>query len=852
MKNSLVRVARVTLVVFVALAAAPAARAYDWRQFNGNSAHSGNNVLEKGIDRNNVSTLTLKFQATLPAPVDGAPVLVRNVLIGAACGPVNCPYTDLLFVTTTAGHLVGIDAQAGTVLFIKQYGPGQCKINNGFSTCFTTSSPAIDPSGWYVYTYGLDGYVHKVNTLLLTEDFSGGFPQLATKKAFDEKGSSALSLATSQGTTYLYMTHGGYPGDNGDYQGHVTAINLTTGAQNVFNSMCSDQAVHLNPITGSPPNCAFPRSAMWARPGVIYDASLDRIFIGTGNGSYNGATSGTNWSETILALHPDGTGGGGEPLDSYTPTTYQSLDNLDLDLGSAAPAILPVPPNSNVQHLAVQTGKDGQLRLVDLANLSGEDGPGHTGGEIGSVIPVPQGATVVLTQPAVWVNPADHRTWVFVANGSGISGLRLQIGDEGNPSLAPMWQVALGGTSPLVANNILYYAADGAVRALDPTTGSGLWTSSGIGGIHWGSPIVANGKVYMADMAGHLTAFAPAYLPAPYDFNANGKTDLLWSNDVAGYTASWLMDGLSATSIAALMTDPNWRISAVGDFNGDDKADLLWRNAATGQEAIWLMNGSAVTAAAIVFADPDWSVVATGDFNGDGKTDLVWRNATTGQTAIWLMNGINASAAAVVYADPNWRVIFTGDFDGDGKSDLVWSNSATGQIAIWLMDGLTPKASAIVFGDPTWSLIATGDFNGDGKTDLLWHSTTTGQSAIWLMDGLTASAVNVIGVDPSLTLVATGDFNGDGRTDLVWQSPSGQTVISLMDGSYPFRTAVVYADINWSVIATPDLNGDGKSDLVWRNFSTGQIAAWLMNGVAPTSSAIIYADPGWTVINPSH
>src|SRR5206468_2436874 len=133
------------------------------------------------------------------------------------------------------------------------------------------------------------------------------------------------------------------------------------------------------------------RSAIWARPGVVYDAATDRIYMTTGNGSFNANAGGNNWSETVFAVHPDASGAGGKPLDSYTPTNFQALDNADADLGSAAPALLPVAAASSVQHLGLQTGKDGKLRLLDLANLSGQGGPGYVGGEIGPIIDVPQG-----------------------------------------------------------------------------------------------------------------------------------------------------------------------------------------------------------------------------------------------------------------------------------------------------------------------------------------------------------------------------------------------------------------------------------------------------------------------------
>ena len=492
------------LALSLSIASAPA---YDWLQFGGDAQHSGRNTGETLLTSSNVSALVQKYQVTLPATADGAPVFLEAVstLMGTK---------NLLFVTTTDGRIIALDAQTGAQVWMQQYGAGTCRINQTGGPCYTTSSPAIDPNRQYVYSYGLDGYVHKYRVGDGTEVIDGVWPELATLKGFDEKGSSALAIATSNGTTYLYVAHGGYPGDNGDYQGHVTAINLETGAQKVFNAACSDQAVHLKHLAdGVPPTCSTPRNAIWSRPAVIYDAGTDRIFMGTGNGVYNGNNNGHNWSESVIALNPDGSGGSGtnagKPLDSYTASNFQTLDNGDTDLGSTAPAILPVPANSLVQHLAVQSGKDSKLRLLNLANLSGQGGPGHLGGEIGAIINVPQGG-VVLTQPAVWVNPADNTTWVFVVNSNGASGLQLTLDVNGTPSLAPRWQNVQGGTSPIVANNLLFSISGSTIRALDPTSGNTLWSLPRSGGFHWESLIVANGAVYATDRSSHLTAYAIA------------------------------------------------------------------------------------------------------------------------------------------------------------------------------------------------------------------------------------------------------------------------------------------------------------------------------------------------------
>jgi outer membrane protein assembly factor BamB len=479
------------------------ASAYDWPQFGYNAQHNANDTQESIISKSNVTSLQKLFQVALPAGADGSPAYLDNVTTPSGV-------KDVVFVTTSFGHIVALDAHTGTQLWIHQNGPGSCKINNGTTTCYTTSSAVVDPNRQYVYSYGLEGYVHKYQVGDGTEITTGGWPELATRKAFDEKGSSALTVATAKsGQSYLYVSHGGYPGDNGDYQGHLTTINLSTGAQHVFNATCSDQIdVHFYE-TPATPDCSEVQTAIWPRPSVVYSADTDKIYTATGNGTYNPTTFA--WGDTVLALNPDGTGSGnGNPIDSYTPINYQALQNGDTDIGSTNPAILPV---FNGRHLAVQSGKDAKLRLIDLDNLSGQGGPGHTGGEVNTIINVPQGGEV-LTQPAVWTDTTNNKIWVFVTNGNGVSGLQLITDSSNKPALTPVWQKTGGGSSPIVANGILYYAATGNLRALDPLTGTQLWNSTIIGNIHWSSPIVANGIVYVTDggsnsNTGKLTAFSP-------------------------------------------------------------------------------------------------------------------------------------------------------------------------------------------------------------------------------------------------------------------------------------------------------------------------------------------------------
>jgi outer membrane protein assembly factor BamB len=444
--------------------------------------------------------LQMLFQVSVPGIADGAPVYLSNVSTASGL-------RDVIFVTTRDGRIAALDAHSGVLLWSKQYGPSGCLINHNPSRnepCYTTSSPAIDPNRMFVYSYGLDGYVHKYSVGDGTEIVTGGWPELTTLKGYDEKGSSALSIATAANrTNYLFVAHAGYPGDQGNYQGHITTINLMDGTQKVFNTLCSNQAVHFvdSRITSGPDCSPNATAAIWARPGVVYDPYHDRILMSTGNGTFQPANF--LWGDTVLSLNPDGSGSIGSPLDSYTPVNYQSLQDTDLDLGSTAPAILP-PTSGKYPHLAVQGGKDGILRLINLDQLSGQSGVGHTGGEVFSV-PVPLGRDI-LTQPAVWVNPADASIWIFVSNGTGLAGFQLSVSPAGDPSLILKWTGAYG-TSPLVANGVLYITHSGLITALNATDGSLLWSDNHIGQIHWESPIVANGMLYITDQSGNLTAY---------------------------------------------------------------------------------------------------------------------------------------------------------------------------------------------------------------------------------------------------------------------------------------------------------------------------------------------------------
>jgi len=514
-----------TIVALTSIVAATlvvrTAHATDWLQFGYDSAHSGFNRAEAGY-----STPTgnrALYHYALPGAagtVDSAPIYLGNVATNAGT-------RNLLFVTTKNGTLVALDADSATLntIWSKQpQAPSSSKI-------IATGSAVIDPLLLYVYAYGFDGKVHKYQVgdgqEIGVDIGDPHWPQVSTLKPGVEKGAAGLSIAQAQNAnTYLYSVTDGYIGDAGDYQGHITAINLATGTQQVFNSLCSNLTIHFveNGVkSGNNQNdCSSTQSGIWGRPGAIYDAGTDRVFITTGNGPFNvNPGSGIyNWADSILALHPDGSGGAstGMPVDSYTPASFQGLQNTDADLGSVSIAIL------QSGSLGLQVGKDACVRLVRLDNMSNQatPGPGHTGGEL-QALPFftdttnncstgndPQGhggngGDEIKPQPAVWVNPADQTVWAFVVNPNGMAAYQLTVPIAGSPFLAQKW-TAEGGTSPIVANATVYYmSGSNKLLALDAVSGASIvsvastWGAASFSGSHWQSPIMVNGRAYLFD-----------------------------------------------------------------------------------------------------------------------------------------------------------------------------------------------------------------------------------------------------------------------------------------------------------------------------------------------------------------
>lgn len=450
-----------------------------WPRFAFDPARSGVNPAERALSPETVGRLTRVWRAELPGTADGAPAFLPDVAVDGTP-------RDLLFLTTREGHVLAVDAADGTILWTRQpQGPN-----------VLNASPVVDPDGPTVYAYGLDGDLHAFRADTGEELQTGPFPVTITKMPGTEKGSSNLNLAEGR----IFVTTAGYVGDAPPYQGHVVMVAPASGEVSVFNALCSDVDHVL-----APGECDAQRAGIWGRGGAVWDAETGRLFVTTGNGPYDADQGGHDWGDTVLALSPDLS----RVLDSYTPENHAALSAADQDLGSTSPALLPRLPGSRTPLLAVQGGKDGRLRLLDRTDLSGQGGPGHLGGALQDL---ESAACATFTQPVVWTAP-DGTVLVLVAGTCGVAAYRAESDASGAPRLVAQWKGPVTGTTPVIAGGVLFIATDGALRAFDPETGDALWSSAApeaggtLGPIHWESPIAVDGRVFVSDQDGALSAY---------------------------------------------------------------------------------------------------------------------------------------------------------------------------------------------------------------------------------------------------------------------------------------------------------------------------------------------------------
>ena len=245
----------------------PVSSKYNWLQFGGSSLHLNNNTLETTITPQNVNQLTKLFQVDLPETIEGAPSYLTDVTTSSGVH-------DVAFVTTRSGYIVAMDAYSGQTLWSAQ--PASSNI--------TMSSPAIDPSGAYVYSAGLDGYIHKY---AVGTGIGGDRRRLAR----------ALDLE-DQRREGRHGDHDRYGGERHQLPVHgrrclrrrpaattrgTSRRSTCRRARRTSSMRCAATRTCIFVVQ---PDCAAAQAGIWAKAGLAFDPVTNRLYAATGNGTF--------------------------------------------------------------------------------------------------------------------------------------------------------------------------------------------------------------------------------------------------------------------------------------------------------------------------------------------------------------------------------------------------------------------------------------------------------------------------------------------------------------------------------------------------------------------------------------
>ncbi len=443
---------RLLLAVSVTLTAtAQGEPVQGWPMFGGNVQSTSANLQPTGISSANTQQLRRR-RVELDGLVDASAIYLHGATIRGA-------RHDAIFVTTSYGRSMALDAESGDVLW--EYTPASYRDLAG-TRQFTNSTPVLDADAKSIYAASPDGYVQK----LAVSDGRLLWRTAITELPAREKIASPLKVFQGR----IIAVTGGYIGDRTPYQGHVAILDTGSGKLlRVWNSLCSDHRGLMRPSS-----CAQARSAIWGRAGAVIEPADGRIFIATGNGDWNGTT---DWGDSLVELDAGAT----KILGNYTPLDSEELNESDLDVGSTSPVLLG-------GGLLAQGGKDGKIRLLRRQEIAGATP--HRGHEQ-QVVSTPGGADL-FTQPAVWRH--DGQTWMFVSDNDGTAAWRVRGG-----ALHEEWRNRTGGTSPFEAGGLLFvYAPDGGLNVYEATSGKRIATLP-CGSGHWNSPIVVDGRIILPE-----------------------------------------------------------------------------------------------------------------------------------------------------------------------------------------------------------------------------------------------------------------------------------------------------------------------------------------------------------------
>ena len=354
--------------------------------YHNNLSVDGTNLQEYALTPANVNSAT--FGKLFSCPLDGAaytqPLWVPNLNI-------NGGIHNVIFVATQHDSLFAFDADANPCVQYWQVNlldaahggsyPDETSVpwtNVGVGDgdiqpeVGVTGTPVIDPSSGTIYVVSKSENVttstffqrlHALDLATGSEKFSAPEPIQASVPGIGQGNSGGIlyfdprnqhqraALTLAGGVVYIaWASHE----DKQPYHGWLIGYSATdVQAQTaVFNTT---------------PNGGL--GGIWAAGGAPAVDNSGAIYVSTGNGAFDANTSTSptpDYGDSIVRLDPSTSL---SVTDWFTPDDQLHLANNDIDLGSGAVLLLPDQTSGPVVHLLAQTGKEGEVYLIDRDNM---------------------------------------------------------------------------------------------------------------------------------------------------------------------------------------------------------------------------------------------------------------------------------------------------------------------------------------------------------------------------------------------------------------------------------------------------------------------------------------------------
>ena len=265
-------------------------------------------------------------------------------------------------------------------------------------------------------------------------------------------------------------------------------------------------------------------SGLWmsgAAPAAETVNGATRMFIATGNGSYNAttpyATNTMNYGDDVLRLDLSN---GMQVADAFTPWNQSALEPVDADVGSSGPMLLPDQPG-NHPHLLVQSSKGGVLYLIDRDNMGGYSASDNVVQELANLagawygLPAYWNGNVYLWPQQLPLQQFSLTNGLLSQTPVAVSTYQPRAGHGATPSISAngntngiVWSVDASQSTEVLyahdATNVAKMLWNSAISAGRDSAGQKL---------SFVVPTIANGRVYVGSAAGQVAVYGILNIP---------------------------------------------------------------------------------------------------------------------------------------------------------------------------------------------------------------------------------------------------------------------------------------------------------------------------------------------------